>query len=207
MSTPSTPSAQSTPPAHIGTIQPRHSTARRCLAITLDGRPPALRSTRNRPRTAVRQGASWTAAYHRQLNVAAAARPIRGSVGASASLLPSGPGDCSPQTASAQRSVQPPSSARASSPWSTRPAGTPRRRSPLSSRRCPPIRSRRPGSGCPAVRCPDTWGRRPAGPALGRPVSTHAVSSRPVSSRRSGRVRLLPSGGGGGDRVEVAGRP
>ena len=27
--------------------------------------------------------------------------------------------------------------------------------------RCPPIRSRRPGSGCPTVRCPVTWGRRP----------------------------------------------
>jgi hypothetical protein len=47
-----------------------------------------------------------------------------------------------------------------------------------------------------------------------RPVSSRPVSSRPVSSRlvaaprRSGRVRLLPcSGGGGGDRVELAGRP
>jgi hypothetical protein len=35
----------------------------------------------------VRRGASWTAAYHRQLTVAAVARPVRGSVGPSASLL------------------------------------------------------------------------------------------------------------------------
>jgi hypothetical protein len=30
----------------------------------------------------VRQGASWTAAYRRQLTVAAVARPVRGGVGA-----------------------------------------------------------------------------------------------------------------------------
>jgi hypothetical protein len=85
-------------------------------------------------------------------------------------------------TASARRSVQPVSRAQASSPWSTLPAGTPRRRSPVPSRRCPPIRFRRPGSGCPAVRCPVTWGRRPAGPAVGRLLSTRPVSSRLVSA-------------------------
>jgi len=104
------------------------------------------------------------------------------------------------QTTSARRSVQPVSSARASSPSPTRPAGTPRRRSPVSSMRCPPIRFRRPGSGCPAVRCPVTWGRRPESPALGRLLSTRPVSSRPLSSRPvsapSGRVRLLPCSGG-----------
>jgi hypothetical protein len=39
-------------------------------------------------------------------------------------------------------------------------------------RRCPPIRCRRPGSGCPALWCPVTWGRRPERPALGRLLST-----------------------------------
>jgi hypothetical protein len=60
----------------------RQAATHQALAITLDREPPALRSTRNRPRTAVRQVASWTAAYHLQLTVAAVARPIRGSVGA-----------------------------------------------------------------------------------------------------------------------------
>ena len=136
----------------------------------------------------MRQGASWTAAYHLQLTVAAAARPVRGSVGALGVLAAERSWLLLAQTTSARRSVQPVSSGRASSPWSTRPAATPRRRSPLSSRRCPPIRFRRPGSGCPAVRCPVTWGRRPEGPALGRllstrPVSSRLLSTRPVSSR------------------------
>jgi hypothetical protein len=41
--------------------------------ITDEASPFALRSTRNRPRTAVRRGASWT--YHLQLTVAVVARP------------------------------------------------------------------------------------------------------------------------------------
>jgi hypothetical protein len=45
----------------------------------------------------VRRGASWTAAYRRQLTVAAVARPVHGGVGAPASLLLSGPGGCSPR--------------------------------------------------------------------------------------------------------------
>jgi hypothetical protein len=121
------------------------------------------------------------------------------------------------QTTSAGRSVQPVSSGRASSPWSTRPASTPRRRSPMSSRRCPPIRFRRPGSGCPAVRCPVTWGRRPAGPAVGRLLSTRPASSRLLSAPvrpdtsvssmlrrwcwgpgRAGRATLTTRTGGGG---------
>jgi hypothetical protein len=106
----------------------------------------------------VRRGASWTAAYRRQLTVAAVARPVRDGVGALGVLAAERSWLVLAQTASAQRSVQPVSRGRASSPWSTRPAGTPRRRSPVSSRRCPPIRVRRPGSGCPAVRCPVTWG-------------------------------------------------
>jgi hypothetical protein len=44
----------------------------------------------------VRQGASWTAAYHLQLTVAAVARPIHSSVGAPESLRLNSPGCCSP---------------------------------------------------------------------------------------------------------------
>jgi hypothetical protein len=173
------------------------STTTSGLAITLDREPPALPSTRNRSRTAVRQGASWTAAYHRQLTVAAVARPVRGSVGALGVLAAERSWSLLAQTASARRSVQPVSRARTSPPWSTRPAGTPRRRSPVSSRRCPPIRFGRPGSGCPAVRYPVTWGRRPevrrlavCCPPIQRPaVWCPAVWCLP---RLSGRVRLLP---------------
>jgi hypothetical protein len=86
----------------------------------------------------VRRGASWTAAYHLQLTVAAVARPIRGSVGAPGVLAVERSWLLLAQTAPAQRSVQPLSRGRALSPWSTRPAATPRRRSPLSSRRYPP---------------------------------------------------------------------
>jgi hypothetical protein len=151
----------------------------------------------------VRQGASWTAAYHLQPTVAAVTRPVRSSMDALGVLAAERSWLLLTLTASARRSVQPVARGRASSPWSTLPAAKPRRRSPLSSRRCPPSRSRRPGSGCPAVRCPVTWGRRPEGPAVGRPLSTRPASSRPLSTRPvssrlvsaprpSGRVRLLP---------------
>jgi hypothetical protein len=168
----------------------------------------------------VRRGASWTAAYHRQLTVAAVARPVRPSVGALGVLAAEQSWWLLAQTASAHRSVQPLSRGRALSPWSTRPAGTPWRRSPVSSRRCPPIRSWRPGSGCPAVRCPATWGRRPEvrRPA-GRLLSTRPVSSCPVSIRAVS-IRLVSALVGPdasvsshaqavalGTRVEVAGRP
>jgi hypothetical protein len=67
--------------------------------------------------------------------------------------------------------------------------------------RCPPIRFRRPGSGCPAVRCPVTWGRRPEGPALGRPLSSRPVSAPSVRTRPSPpmlrRWRWGPGRGGG----------
>jgi hypothetical protein len=45
----------------------------------------------------VRQGASWTAAYHRQLTVAAVPDPSVAACVSSASLLLSGPGGCSPR--------------------------------------------------------------------------------------------------------------
>ena len=166
---------------HSSALQTHGSRPFNPPVITDEASPFALRSTRNRPRTAVRQGASWTAAYHLQLTVAAVARPVRSSVRALGVLAAERSWLLLAQTASARRSVQPVSRAQASSPWSTLPAGTPRRRSPVSSMRCPPIRFRRPGSGCPAVRCPVTWGRRPEGPALGRLLSTRpAVCCPPV---------------------------
>jgi hypothetical protein len=132
----------------------------------------------------VRQGASWTAAYHRQLRVAAVARPVRGSVGAFGVLAAERSWLLLAQTTSAQRSVQPVPRAQAWSPWSTLPAGTPRRRSPVSSRRCPPIRFRRPGSGCPAVRCPVTWGSSSRGsgarPSAVQPSGVQPSGVRPV---------------------------
>jgi hypothetical protein len=160
----------------------------------------------------VRRGACWTAAYHLQLTVAAVARPVGSSVVPSESLLLSGPGLLLAQPASARRSVQPPSSGGASSPWSTLRRRQPWHRS-VSSIGCSPIRGRRPGSGGPAVQCP----ARPVSGHLGlssrvwrsgrlvstRPASSSLVSSRPMSSRpvsspvwcpprRSGRVHLLP---------------
>jgi hypothetical protein len=172
----------------------------------------------------VRQGASWTAADHRQLTVAAVARPIHSSVDALGVLAAARSWVVLAQTASAHRSVQPVSRGRASSPCSTLPAGKPRRRSPLSSMRCPPIRSQRPGSGCPAVRCPVTWGVSSNGSG-GRPSAVHPSSVQPSSVQPSavhpcgvqpsavcpcpsGRVRLLPcSGGGVGTRSRRPGDP
>jgi hypothetical protein len=142
-----------------------------------------LPSTRNRPRTAVRQGAGWTAACHLQLTVAAVARPIGSSVGAPGVLAAERPWWLLAQTAPARRSVQPVSRGRASSPWSTLPAGTPRRRSPVSSRRCPPIRSRVSGIRLSSRPVSGHLGRSSRGPAVGRLLSTHPASSRPLSSR------------------------
>jgi hypothetical protein len=167
----------------------------------------------------VRRGASWTAAYHRQLTVAAVARPVRPGVGAPGVLTAARSWWLLAQTASAQRSVPPVSGGRASSPWSTLPAGTPRRRS-----RCPAggvhpsglgvrdpavqpsgVRSpevvvqrvRRSAVCCPPVRCPAV--RCPA-------VRSPAVWCLPLSVRT--RVGLLPcSGGGGGTRSRWPGDP
>jgi hypothetical protein len=150
-------------------------------AITLEPQPLALRSTRNHPRRAVRRGASWTAAYHLQLTVAAVARPVRSSVGALGVLAAERswlllaqttlPGGASSRyrAVGRRRTVDPASRHATASVAGVR-------------MRCPPIRVRRPGSGCPAVRCPVTWGRRPEGPALGRLLSTRPVSSRLVSA-------------------------
>jgi hypothetical protein len=77
------------------------------LAITLDRQPAALLSTRINPRRAVRRGASWTAAYHRQLTVAAVASPIRSSVGVLDVLAVERSWSLLAQTTSARRSLQP----------------------------------------------------------------------------------------------------
>jgi hypothetical protein len=138
----------------------------------------------------VRQGASWTAASHRQLTVAAVARPVRRGVGALGVLAAARSWWLLAQTASARSSVQPVSSGRASWPWSTPPAATPRRRSPVSSMRCPPIRCRRPGSGCPAVRCPVARGRRPEGSGA-RPSGVHPCGVQPSGVHPCG---VQPSG-------------
>jgi hypothetical protein len=127
----------------------------------------------------VRRGACWTAAYHLQLTVAAVARPVGSSVVPSESLLLSGPGLLLAQPASARRSVQPPSSGGASSPWSTLRRRQPWHRS-VSSIGCSPIRGRRPGSGGPAVQCP------------ARPVAGHLGSSSGCPAVRSSAVH--PSG-------------
>ena len=94
------------------------------------------------------------------------------------------------QMTSARSSVQSVSRGRASWPWSTRPAGKPRRRSPVSSMRCPPIRFRRPGSGCSAVRCPVTWGRCPESGA--RPSAVHPSSVQPSAVQPSGVCPVRP---------------
>src|SRR5215211_7420990 len=177
------------------------------MRITDDASQFALRSTRNRPRRAVRRGASWTAAYHRQLTVAAVARPLRSSVAALGVLAVERSWWLLAQTTFARSSLQPVSRGRAfvavvdpaSRHATASVAG-------VSSRRCPPIRSWRPGSGCPAVRCPVTWDGRPEGPAVGRLLSTRLASSRPLSSRPVSAL-VGPdasvsshSGGGGGDQ-------
>ena len=114
---------------------------------------PSPRTIQIQHTTAVRRGASWTAAYHLQLTVAAVAKPVRSSVRALGVLAAGRSWLLLAQTASAPRSVQPVSRS-ASSPWSTLPAGKPRRRSPVSSMRCPPIRSRRPAVRPSGVRSP-----------------------------------------------------
>jgi hypothetical protein len=132
----------------------------------------------------VRRGASWTAAYHLQLTVAAAvARPVLAAWCPSESLLLSDPRLLLAQTASARRSVQRASSGRASSP---RPALPGSRRGV--GHRCPAGGVHASGS---------SSGIRLSSRAVSaRPVSARAVSARPVSGypglssgvRRSGRL-------------------
>jgi hypothetical protein len=154
----------------------------------------------------VRQGASWTAAYHLQLTVAAVARAVRSSVGALGVLAAERSWWLLAQAAFARRSVQPVSSGRASPPWSTLPAGRPRRRSPVSSMRCPPIRVRvsgirlssRPVSGHLGSSSSGSGGRPSAvHPSSVQPSAVHPCGVQPsgVCPRPSGRVRILGRGG------------
>jgi hypothetical protein len=163
----------------------------------------------------VRQGASWTAAYHLQLTVAAAARPIRGSVRAPGVLAVERSWWLLAQTASARRSVQPVSRGRASSPWSTLPAAKPRASVAGVQQAVPthPVsasgirRSGRPVSG--HLGSSRASGGRPSAvhpssvqPSAVRPVRCPAVWCRP---RRSGRVGLLHLRRWRWDKVEEAG--
>jgi hypothetical protein len=184
--------------------QPAHA-----LAVTLDRHRPALPSTRNRPRTAVRQGASWTAAYHLQLTVAAVARPVPSSVGAPGVLAAERSWLLLAQTTSARPSVQPLSSGRASS------RGRPcQQASHGVGRRCPHAVSTHPGSAS-GIRLSS----RPVSGHLGsssrgsgsRPSAVHPSSVQPsaVQSPALGRLVSAPvrpdasfsshSGGGVGD--------
>jgi hypothetical protein len=170
------------------------------IAIT-DGRlRRALRSTRNRPRRALRRGASWTAAYHVQLTVAAVARPVRSSMVPLVLLAAElSWGCCSPR-----RYLPGGASSRhpASGVAVVDIARTPAMASVAG--RCPacgvqpPIRGR-PGSGCPAVRCPASpvfghlgslSGVRLSGPSAVHPSSVQPSGvHRPVSTVRCPTVR------------------
>jgi hypothetical protein len=167
----------------------------------------------------VRRGASWTAASHVQLTVAAVARPVRRSVVPSQPMLLSCPGLLPAQTASARRSVQPASSGRPSSPGSALPGRQPRRRSPVGVHHAlstHPVsssgirQSSRPVSSPSGVRSPGvvvqglavrTAGVHPSSVQLSgvqpsgvQPSGVQPSGVQPVWSapRRSGRVRLLP---------------
>jgi hypothetical protein len=149
----------------------------------------------------VRHGASWTAAYHLQLTVAAVAGPVLVVLAAELSWLVA-------QAAAARRSVQP-GIQRSCVVAVVSEARTPVMASVAG--RCPPcgVHSavRLSGSGGPAVQCLAVW--CPACPA--RPVSGRLVSTRPASSRllSAPSVRTRPSrptsGSGVGDQVEAAG--
>jgi hypothetical protein len=140
----------------------------------------------------VRQGASWTAADHRQLTVAAGPDPSIAAWVPSASLRLSGPGGCSPQT-----KVCP----------AERPAGLERsgvlavldtasRHATASVAAVQQTVSTHPvsASGIRLSSRPVSghlgWSSR--GPALGRLLSTRPASSRLLSTRRCPAVRCLP---------------
>jgi hypothetical protein len=143
----------------------------------------------------VRRGASWTAAYHLQLTVAAVAGPVRSSmvplVLRAAELSW---GCCSPRRhLPGGASSRHPASA---SPWSTLPGCLPWRRSPVGVQhavsnhpsgvvRGPAVRP----SGVQPVRCSVTWGRRPGSGCPARLLSTRPASSPLVSTVRCPTVR------------------
>jgi hypothetical protein len=143
----------------------------------------------------VRQGASWTAAYHLQLTVAAGPGPSVAAWVPSTSLLLSGPGWCSPR-----RRLPGRASSRDRELGRRRHSRLCRQASHGAGRRCPAGRvhpsgvgvrdpavrpsgvrlSGRPVSGCPAVRCPAV---RPSGvrsPGVVQRVRRSAVCCPPV---------------------------
>jgi len=157
------------------------------LAITDEASPFALRSTRNRLRTAVRRGAAWTAECHRG---AAWLRPWPESrwqcFTAKQLWLPiaaRGPASPNPRTAVRDRA--------ASSRWSGMPGRLLRRPAPARAHcLASALRSSRPRSNRPGGRRP--WSSRPVS---SRPVSSRPVSNRPVSNRPvSNRPGVRPSG-------------
>jgi hypothetical protein len=192
------------------TIQAVLATSQRSVsapAITLDREPLALRSTRN--------SSEDSSAPRRQLDsgvpLAADCRgggqthPSQRGV-PPASLLLSGPGGCSPG-----RRLPGGASSRYRELRRRRVVDTASRHATASvagvQQAVSTIRFRRPGSGGPAVRCPVTWGRRPAGPAVGRLLSTRPLSNRlvlaPVRTRPSPPMLRRWRW----DQVELAGRP
>jgi hypothetical protein len=160
------------------------------LAITLDPQPLALLSTRNRPRTAVRQGASWPAAAHLQLTAAAVVRPVLVVLCAELSWVVARPDGACPGGASSRH----PAVGRRRRDRHRQDASHGVGRRSASSMRCPPhpvsssgiqrwpsgvqlsgVRPSGSSSGDPAVRCPPSGVRpsavrprlvrtRPAGP-------------------------------------------
>jgi hypothetical protein len=105
----------------------------------------------------VRRGASWTAAYHQQVTVAEVARPVRGSVRALGVLAAARPGCRSPG-----RRLPGGASSRYREVGRRRRGRHCQQASHGVGRRCPacgvhPSGFGRPGSGCPALRCPVTW--------------------------------------------------
>jgi hypothetical protein len=158
------------------------------LAITLDPQPLALLSTRNRPRTAVRQGASWPAAAHLQLTAAAVVRPVLVVLCAELSWVVARPDGACPGGASSRH----PAVGRRRRDRHRQDASHGVGRRSASSMRCPPIRCRRPGSAaavwCPAVRCPAIWSSS-GDPAVRCPpsgVRPSAVRPRLVRTRPAG---------------------
>jgi hypothetical protein len=163
--------------------------------ITDEASPFALRSTRNRPRTAVRRGAAWPAKRPSSCLSRRWSSPVRRSViplvalAAELSWLVDRP------DASAQRSVQRSGTIavldNARTPAMASVAG-PRPASGVT-HPVPSPGARLSGpSGVRSARCPVTWVRRPGSgvrPSSVRPVRCPAVWGRP---RPSGRVRLVP---------------
>jgi hypothetical protein len=168
---------------------------------------PSPRTIQIQHTTAMRQGASWTAAYHLQLTVAAGPDPSVAAWVPSASLLLSGPGGCLPG-----RRLPGGASSR------YRGVGRRRRGRPCQQarhgvgRRCPAWGVHHPvsASGVRPSRCPVTGlVVQRVRPSAVQPSSVQPSGVQPsgVCPRPSGRVRLLPcSGGGGGDQGR-AGRP